>query len=630
MPTYTELMRGFEFGPWQVIPERGLIREGDSEHHLEPLVMDVFVVLASHGGEVVTKDQLIEEVWDGRPQTDDVITRCISALRKGLHDDAKHPAYIETVQRRGYRVMVPVGLPDAEPLKAPPVSTSVKPDIWVIVVGFLAVAAIAWFALMRPSATIVRSDDLVTIAVYPFDCLQASNDSSEHLCFGFAEEAISSLKQVDGTQIIRKRTAYGSEIREIFSSEDHIVTGSVQIIADQVKISAQLENADDSVVIWSDTFDADINSIFDLQRQVASGLRGAIDLSFTTGGGSVARPTSYAAAEAYALGRYLFENRDHDAIVEAIAQFEEAIRLDPSYGPAWLGLAYTYSIWPDYDPTINRWQTFDRALAIIGEGIEADPSIRSAAGTVYGYIYHKQNRWAEAIENTTIAVNAESPGADDYHWHSRVLASIGRLDDSLKYARMGAELDPEYPVLMSRLAISSFWVNDLANAERYFNIANRMDLGASIHSLAYSLYLLRTGQVDEAKIRTRRGFDALNLDSTWVDPVFDGIVDERVRADAILLLDDLYAAGDIPDNVMMTLSVLLGNPDRAMEVGLAAKTEGAVFELEIIYIDEFREFRQHPRFGEFVRRVGLQDYWDATGCRWINDRIVCPDMGGAA
>ena len=592
--------------------------------------MDVFVVLASHDGEVVTKDQLIEEVWDGRPQTDDVITRCISALRKGLHDDAKHPKYVETVQRRGYRVMVRAGLPGAEKATDSPVSASVKPDIWVIAVGFLAVAAIAWFALIRPTATSVRSDDLVTIAVYPFECLQASSESSEHLCFGFAEEAISSLKQVDDTRIIRKRAAYGSQISEIFSSEDQIVTGSVQIIADQVKISAQLENAGDSVVIWSDTFDADINSIFDLQRQVAGGLRGAIDSSFTTTGSSDARPVSYAAAEAYALGRYLFENRDHDAIVEAVRQFEEAIRLDPTYGPAWLGLAYTYSIWPDYDPTINRWQTFDRALEIIDEGIENDPSIRTAAATVYGYIYHKQNRWAEAIENTTLAVGAESPGADDYHWHSRVLASIGRLDDSLRYARMGAELDPEYPVLMSRLAISSFWVNDLANAERYFNIANQMDLGASIHSLAYSLYLLRTGQVEEAKIPTRQGFDALNLDSSWVGPVFDGIVDESVRADAIALLDDWYAAGAVPDNVMMTVSVLLGNTDRAMEVGLASKTEGAVFELEIIYIDEFREFRQHPRFQEFVERVGLQDYWDATGCEWVSDRIVCPDIGDTA
>jgi DNA-binding winged helix-turn-helix (wHTH) protein len=118
MLTYTDLIKGFEFGPWTVLPERDLIRDGDEQRHIEPMVMNVFVVLASHGGGVVTRDQLIDAVWDGRPQADEVITRCISALRRGLGDDAKTPKYIETLQKRGYRVMLRVRLPDAmEPEK---------------------------------------------------------------------------------------------------------------------------------------------------------------------------------------------------------------------------------------------------------------------------------------------------------------------------------------------------------------------------------------------------------------------------------------------------------------------------------------------------------------------------------
>ncbi len=628
MPTYTELMRGFEFGPWHVIPERGLLRDGDVEQHLEPLVMDVFVVLASHGGEVVTKDQLIAEVWDGRPQTDDVITRCISALRKGLGDDAKSPTFVETVQRRGYRVMQPVSQPDEQPVMPEAAPSSVKPDIWVIVVGFLAVAAIAWYALIRPDQRFVPEEGLMTIAVYPFDCLQATDESNDHLCFGFAEEAISSLKQVADTQIIRKRTSYD---REIFASEDNIVTGSVQIIGGEVKISAQLEDADDSIVIWSDTFADDINGIFDLQRQVAAALRGALDENFTDASTDSSRPTSYAANEAYSLGRYLFEKRGHDSIVEAIESFERAIELDPGFGPAWLGLAYTYSIWPDYDPSVNRWETFDRALQTVEEGVQADPSIRDAARTVVGYIYHKQNRWADALANTTAAVNAMSPSADDYHWHSRVLASVGLLNDSLQYARLGAELDPEYPVLMSRLAISSFWVNDLENAGRYFRIADQMDLGASVHLLAYSFYLIRTGQFEEAKARAARAINALDpaADPSWVGPVFDGVADPSKRDEALAVVDQLQASNALPDNVLMTLSVLLGDVDRAMQVGLASEPRGAVFELELIYIDEFRDFRRHEQFAEFAQKVGLQDFWDQAGCTWIEDRVVCPEGTGS-
>ena len=108
MTAYTELKKGFELGPWQVLPDRGLLRDGEEEQHVEPLPMDVLVVLASHPGEVVSPDLLIDEVWDGRPVTDEVITRCISVLRRSLGDDARNPTYIETVQKRGYRLKMPV------------------------------------------------------------------------------------------------------------------------------------------------------------------------------------------------------------------------------------------------------------------------------------------------------------------------------------------------------------------------------------------------------------------------------------------------------------------------------------------------------------------------------------------
>jgi DNA-binding winged helix-turn-helix (wHTH) protein/TolB-like protein/Tfp pilus assembly protein PilF len=620
MPTYTELMRGFEFGPWTVIPERGLIRDGETEQKLEPLVMDVFVVLASHGGEVVSKDQLIHEVWNGRPQTDDVITRCISALRRGLGDEARNPCFIETVQRRGYRVMLPAKLPEPAPqLAASEARDSMRPDVVMIGVGFIAVVLIAWFAIIDRSPPVTEGG-FASVAVYPFDCLLEASDSGRHLCFGFAEEAISSLNEVEGVRIVRKRKLFDPAEPV---QEDSMVTGSVQIIADNVRIAARLEDARSGIVTWSETFDADRDGIFALQRQVGNGLRGALDDDFVAAPVEAA-PVDYAAAEAYALGRYLFEQRDHDRIEEAIAQFEEAVRIDPSYGSAWLGLAYTYSIWPDYDLRIDRWSSFDKALEIIAEGVERDPSIAAAAGTVYGYVYHKQNRWADAMANTLKAINAESPSADDYHWHSRVLASVGRLDESLEYARRGAAVDPEYPVIMSRLAIASFWVNDLDNAQRYFDIANRMELEASIHSLAYSLFLIRTQRFDEAAARAARALEEIDLPADWVEPVFDGIADPAARDAALVRLERLDASGEMPANIIMTLSVLLGDVDRAMRVARGMAGGDSVFEIEIIFIDEFSGFRAHPEFSVFIEEVGLADYWDNAGCRWTDDAVECP------
>ncbi len=83
-PTFTDLQRGFELGPWTVIPERDLLRQGEIEERLEPMVMDVLVVLASRQAGVVTKDQLIAAVWDGRATADEAIATKIAMLRSVL------------------------------------------------------------------------------------------------------------------------------------------------------------------------------------------------------------------------------------------------------------------------------------------------------------------------------------------------------------------------------------------------------------------------------------------------------------------------------------------------------------------------------------------------------------------
>lgn len=621
MPSYTELMRGFEFGRWTVIPERGLIRDGEEERRIEPLVMDVFVVLASHGGNVVTKDQLIDEVWDGRPQMDDVITRCITVLRRALGDNAKSPTYIETLQRRGYRVMLPVNMPDEIGRTDASRTADAKSGFAAFAVTVVAVIAIIWYVVVDDDRRI--DEEVASVVVFPFDCLQDLSNTSAHLCFGFAEEIISGLNRIEGLKVVRIRQPYSDDT----AVDGHsLVAGSVQIIGDDVKTTVRLEDARSGEVLWSNTFDANKNRIFDLQRQVAFGLRAAMDSEFQVPATDTGKPRSYAAAEAYSLGRYLFEKRDHQSTVAAIAQFEEATRLDPSYGPAWLGLAYTYIIWPDYDLSVDREAMYDRALDVVGQGIEADPQIRAAAGTVYGFVHHKRNEWFAAAEAFEIAIQAENVEPIAHHWYSRVMASVGRLDDALVHARRALELDPGHPeqaIMFSRLAIAYFWLNDMQNAGRYFDIANSMGLHASIHSLAYSLYLIRRGDIDAAATYAKAGLEQNNVDSSWVDPVFDGLREGGNREQALGILSQLSEMGALPENVELTMWQLFGEVDRAMGIARRLEQKGGLFELEIVFIDEFKSLRQHPDFPAFVSAIGLTDYWASAGCIWTNDRLEC-------
>ena len=98
----------FVIADWTVTPSRNLLVRRGEHVRLEPRVMDVLVHLAERPGEVVSKEDLVERVWKQRYVTDDVLTVTIYALRRALGDDARRPRYIETVSRRGYRLIAAV------------------------------------------------------------------------------------------------------------------------------------------------------------------------------------------------------------------------------------------------------------------------------------------------------------------------------------------------------------------------------------------------------------------------------------------------------------------------------------------------------------------------------------------
>ena len=134
---------GFVTGEWTVAPSRNLLVRGQEQVRVEPRVMDVLVHLAERAGEVVSKEELVERVWEGRSVTDDVLTVTIYALRKALGDDARRPRYLETVSRRGYRWIAPAKSAATDAATAQTEAPRSRTVAWRTVAG---TAALALFA----------------------------------------------------------------------------------------------------------------------------------------------------------------------------------------------------------------------------------------------------------------------------------------------------------------------------------------------------------------------------------------------------------------------------------------------------------------------------------------------------
>ena len=110
----------FSIGEWQVQPLRDVIIGPHGPVHLEPRFMEVLRCLAARAGHVVERQEIIDHVWANSPASDDALTRCVSELRHILGDHREHPQYIQTIPKRGYRLVAPVRpLPDATPDPAP-------------------------------------------------------------------------------------------------------------------------------------------------------------------------------------------------------------------------------------------------------------------------------------------------------------------------------------------------------------------------------------------------------------------------------------------------------------------------------------------------------------------------------
>ena len=121
---------GFYLGDQRIEPARCAILTAAGEIRVEPRVMDVLVLMVSHAGEVVTREEFLQSVWNGTFVTDEELSRCIYRLRQTLGDDSRNPRYIETVSKRGYRLIAPVENADTvaesapEPADIPPESSA--------------------------------------------------------------------------------------------------------------------------------------------------------------------------------------------------------------------------------------------------------------------------------------------------------------------------------------------------------------------------------------------------------------------------------------------------------------------------------------------------------------------------
>ena len=213
---------------------------------------------------------------------------------------------------------------------------------------------------------------------------------------------------------------------------DAVLFGAVQRDGDMLKINYNIASRVDGLNLSSGSITGQLNGIFGLQERLASMVRDDLLGESPQQLVSKSRPASYEAYDRYMRGTYALDHRFTQHNLEAcIELFEETIRMDPQFGPAYLLLATGYAVLPDYRD-MPREESYKLAIETVEPGVAVDDSIRDAASAVFGYVYQKQRRWADAEGAYLRAISAQVVDSNAFNWYSRMLASVGRREDALR------------------------------------------------------------------------------------------------------------------------------------------------------------------------------------------------------
>lgn len=622
MPTIEELNKGFELGDWEVLPARGVFRRGEHEEHPEPLVFGVLLALARRNGDLVTRDELVGELWDGRPMGDEPINRCLSQLRGHLGDRDRPYQYVETLTRRGYRLKKRVRLMHpAEPVDRASRKHPLQSRLWQVVatIGALTVvAAVIWMMLPEPPRS---------MGVLPF-VNGSGNPDDQYLVSGFKEELMQTLHNIPDFAVIPGRVPYYDvELTDIATilKVDSVLEGIVQRSGDTLKISYKVSNGRNGVMINSGDITGPLEDIFGLQERLARVVRDDLFRPSRQKLVSTSRPANFGAYDRYMRGLYVFERRGQPGNLEdAIELFQDTIRLDGQFGPAYLQLATAYALLPEYrDAPLEEMNR--AAIDTVEEGIDVDDSIRDAGNAVFGFVFHKQKNWKQAEQAYVRATRAKIVDSNAFNWYSRMLASVGRLDAALNQVQAAQEMDPTSAVINSRLAAAYTWVDNRPMAYEFYERSEKLGAGGTTHAFGYALLLARDGRMDEAYEQVKAAIESAGTSTTWIDPLFAAFADPAATSAALEAIGVAVAEDQMSEQAEFATRVLLGDLDGAMGVARGLVAPGEAFEMDLLFIPEMQPLRERADFLDLMDALGISQYWEENGCTWTSATVQCPD-----
>lgn len=481
----------YEFGAFRLDPAEHILLRDDLAVSLRPKEFAVLLALVEHHGRLMTKDDLLQEVWPGQFVEEGNLNRHVSSLRRALGESSDAPQYVETVPKVGYRFVAPVreirdlstdtvierhtiarivteeeeeeekanGREVIESASEPKalLTTRAKNDrrrrlalaAWLLILIALTLAfAYAWTT--RESQQTKTAASVTSLAVLPFKPIGAG-DEDEYLGLGMADALITKLGNIQKinirpTSAVRKYDAPNQDPisagREL--GVEAVIEGSVQRVGGRIRVTVQLVTVKDRTPVWAEKFDEQFTDIFAVQDRISEQVARALTLTLSSTERELLTKHHTENSDAYQLylkGRYFWNKRTIEALNKGIGYFSEAVQKDPSYALAYVGLADSYSLLSDYDGLPPK-EAYPQAKKAAEKALALDDQLAEAHAAL-GLIKTSYDwDWPGAEREYRRAIELNPNYETAHQWYAEYLSGMGRHQEAITEIRRAKQINP--------------------------------------------------------------------------------------------------------------------------------------------------------------------------------------------
>ncbi|HWV99934.1 MAG TPA: tetratricopeptide repeat protein [Candidatus Acidoferrum sp.] len=500
--------------------------------------------------------------------------------------------------------------------QAPQTVRRVWPVIPLAMLGLVLAGGVPWLWHLRSKELAASASSRIrSIAVLPLQNL-SGNAEQDYLADGMTEALIGRLSTIQGLRVISRTSSMQfkgtrSSVPEIAKKLNvhAVVEGSVIQSGDRIRITAQLIHGESDMHLWSGTFDRELRDVLELQSDVAQGIARQIEIALGPQSASpvAARAVAPAVYESYLKGRFELHKDTRAGLEEALRQFQAALDADPTFAPAYAGLAAAHGALGTVFHGVSPAETRPKVLAAARKALELDPELVEAH-VLLAETLADDWRWAESEAEYKRAIELSPSDAGAHISFAHWFLCQGRTQEAISWARRAQELDP-----LALHGVQLGWT--LFQSHRYDEAIRELRTVLTIApENAFALWflgfaLLGAEQSEEAIQVLERAATVSNRNSAVLGVLVRAYAHGGRRAEALRVLEELHRrrkTGYVPPAAFLNAYLGLGDTEEAFTwLGRAADEQSNI--TQYLKVHPFLDpLRGDPRFAVFLRRANLQ------------------------